>query len=485
MKQKILLVLLLFSSVIYIHSCSTNTKLSTKSQEAEKYYLEGIKDLDKLYYEGAIDNFKKSFEIDPNFAMASMQIALANIRTGKEDSANYFINLSWDLIENTTRYEKLRIRYTKYLIYKEYKKLEQTTDSLLYEYPNDIEVKKINALIQFNRKNFKIAREIFLDILESSPDYYMAYNMIGYSYFNQGYNKDAHNYFKKYIEKAPNQINPYDSMAEFYTLTGKYNEAIELLENILETKKDQIETNSVLASTIYTRLSISYFNLGQLEKSLKFAKLSTMKHTQKTASKMANTTLIDYYFRQKDILGLEKEFDRIKDKINPLTRDYLEVRINLCKDNFELASEKINSIKKRQTKSSQNTSKKSIIYITNILEGELFYHQKNYDEAIEKYDIAISIMEEKYYTSLLKIHKLISMFNAGQQEEAISELECTLSRNPNDAYALFYISTFYYKMNNFEEAKYYVNHFLDQWKNASNNNKLFKKAQFIAEQIGD
>ncbi len=52
------------------------------------------------------------------------------------------------------------------------------------------------------------------------PDVAAINNVLGYNYLNRKDNQKAKEYFEKYISMRPDGYNPYDSMGEFYLLTG-------------------------------------------------------------------------------------------------------------------------------------------------------------------------------------------------------------------------------------------------------------------------
>jgi tetratricopeptide (TPR) repeat protein len=58
------------------------------------------------------------------------------------------------------------------------------------------------------------------------PKYSPAYNILGYSYRQQGHYSEAEQAFRKYINLIPNDPNPYDSYAELLLKTGRFDDSI-------------------------------------------------------------------------------------------------------------------------------------------------------------------------------------------------------------------------------------------------------------------
>jgi len=466
--------------IIILSSCGKKSEWTTKSDEALDFYLKGREAHVSFNSGKALDLYKKSFQADTSFAVVALFLADIYFDDGNKDSAKYFIEKSHQLVTKASRYEKLIINstYAKFMGNGEKAKLME--DSLMTEYADRLDVKAMIARKAFANADYDLCREKYFEIIEEYPEYAMAYNMIGYSYAMQGYYRDAQMYFKKYVETAPNILNPYDSMAEFYMITGKYHETIDFLGKLVDEKKSSLDQNRFLAAVIYLKIADAYQNLGQLSKAIEYAEIAkNYLNSVQAAMHQINNFLFYLYFDLDDVDGMKNEYDRIKSNIPKVESNYLNILVKIKERNYIGAEKEIDDFcSKIQYK------EKNYIKFVAILEGELAFARERYAVASDKFKTAVGIKGD-IYPARIQNKYYISLGLDGKIDEAIEGLESILAKNPNNPVSLINICQFYYENDEVNKAKFYMQHLLKLWENADKDSPMMLRAMELKQNLQD
>ena len=83
--------------------------VSTRSEEAYKYFLQGSTDLDNMQYTKARESLEKAVEIDPEFAIAYSQLADAYAGEGNTPAFKQALEKAHSLSKNAPEKERLQI----------------------------------------------------------------------------------------------------------------------------------------------------------------------------------------------------------------------------------------------------------------------------------------------------------------------------------------------------------------------------------------
>jgi len=209
--------------------------VTTHSEEAYRYYLEGVDYFYKLYTAEAEKSFRKALELDSTFAMAYFW--LANAKSGEERNT---------LIAKAVQYsDKVSPKEKEFI-----KCLEAGTsgnqaleikilEKLIERYPDDKEAYFLLASIyQLQLREFERAVVYLNKAITIDPLYKLGYNMLAYAYNELGDFEKSIWAINKYISLAPNEANPYDTRGDLYTYNGKLDQAIESYRKSLEIKPD-------------------------------------------------------------------------------------------------------------------------------------------------------------------------------------------------------------------------------------------------------
>jgi tetratricopeptide (TPR) repeat protein len=198
--------------------------VTTHSQEAYRYYLEGLELLDKYYVSDAEASFRKAVELDSTFAMALYN--LAAITVGKERE---------DLVERALRHSANASRIERYFIeafeafnrhdYEEsIRRLQKITD--IEPDHKDTELTMGIIYSQFLGEQeagiYHLKRTLEIDPLCKT-----AYNTMAYAYERSGDQDSSLWAINKYIDLAPDEANPYDTRGDLYAFSGRLDRAME------------------------------------------------------------------------------------------------------------------------------------------------------------------------------------------------------------------------------------------------------------------
>jgi tetratricopeptide (TPR) repeat protein len=237
-RRVILAVFVLLVAVSAIYALMDKKKVTTSSDEAYRAYLMGEELGYKLYTKEALQEFEKAIRLDPDFAMAYAMAARLYFGFDRMDEYKQAKEKALSLLDNVKDFEKLQIR----LIFAESDNDTDARDKILKElverFPDKFETRVYVAGRQWMNGEMDKAIEGYLKIVETDPDYALAYNSLGYLYYRTGQYDKSLEYLNKYAEIAAGQANPQDSKGEILLYLGRYDEALEAFKKADSIKQD-------------------------------------------------------------------------------------------------------------------------------------------------------------------------------------------------------------------------------------------------------
>jgi tetratricopeptide (TPR) repeat protein len=197
--------------------------VTTKSDEARSEFLQGRALADKLLAQDSLAHFDRAISLDSEFAAAELARANASATAGEFfDHQQKAVKLA----DKASEGEKLMILASQAGANGDPTKQKEYLEKLVSEYPGDERAQFTLAGYYFGQNEFAQAVEHCKKAAEIAANYSPAYNILGYSYRQQGDYASAEQAFKKYIELIPNDPNPYDSYAELLLKMGRFEESI-------------------------------------------------------------------------------------------------------------------------------------------------------------------------------------------------------------------------------------------------------------------
>ncbi len=200
--------------------------LSTQSETAKRAYQAASYLGSNIRFDAARVEIKKAIEADPDFFMAYVYdyqvLARDEQKPAVLDKA-----LAIDP-SNFTEAEKIMRRQMQAWKTDPKAKIAEAMKELTTAYPNTPEAYEwayLHALFTDGDKDAGL--EYAKKLIALSPDFGPVYNGVGYIYMGKKEMDKAKAAFEKYIELAPAEANAYDSMGEYYDISGDYAKAAE------------------------------------------------------------------------------------------------------------------------------------------------------------------------------------------------------------------------------------------------------------------
>jgi tetratricopeptide (TPR) repeat protein len=219
--------------------------LTTKSDEARQYFLEGRELQEKLRGTESLVYFRKAVEADSTFAMAYLYLAFAQ-SSARDFFSNYYQSTS--LLGDVSEGERLWILSVEAGINGEAGKQENLLTRLVKAYPNDERAHTQLGNFYFGRQDYPQAIAEYEQARAIDPKLSQIYNQLGYSYRFLGQYEKAETAFKEYTKLIPNDPNPYDSYAELLMKTGRFRESLEMYRKALQLNSRFIVSHLGIAS---------------------------------------------------------------------------------------------------------------------------------------------------------------------------------------------------------------------------------------------
>jgi len=221
--------------------------ITTSSDKALSYYLEGRDFAEKLRAEEARQAFEKAIAEDPDFAMA--YVNAANVQP---DSKGFFemLDKAVALADKVSEGERLLILGAQaganglpMLQREHYQKLVQA-------YPNDERAHNILGNHYFGLQEYPKSIEVYEKALAINPEFSPPYNQLGYAHrFLENFDA-AEQAFTKYIELIPDDPNPHDSYAELLLKMGRYEESLESYRKALSVDPNFVASHVGIATNL-------------------------------------------------------------------------------------------------------------------------------------------------------------------------------------------------------------------------------------------
>lgn len=416
---------LLFAGNSFADDQSGKIPITTSSEEALKYYLQGRDLADKLRRQESLKFFEKAVTADSSFALAYLYLSRYQ-PSAKGIFENF--NKAKLLIGKISEGERLWILGREAeingfpMIQRElYKKLVES-------YPQDERSHHLLGNLYFNQQEYNLAVEEYKKAIKINPDFSLPYNQLGYVYRLLVNYKEAEKVFKKYLELIPNDPNPHDSYAELLMKIGKYDESIESYKKALSLNPNFVGSHIGIAvcynykgkhkkarkqlqklydiarddgerRRVHFALAVSYVDEGKMDKALKeLEKGYALAETIDDASAMADdldlmgNILLEGGKYDKALAKYEKEVELIeksdlsKEVKDNIKRRYLfdAARVSLMKKDLADAKTKSDEYYKK-AKAIDNLFD---IQLAHELRGMIALEEKDFDKALEEFQKA-------------------------------------------------------------------------------------------------
>jgi len=214
-------------------------EVTTSSMDAYKYYLQARDAYDKLYFDDVVKFAQQAITLDTTFAAVYLYQAMADGALNNILERNRDFEKAKSYSEKTSEKERFYIDAYYYgYIKKDTKKQLTILKLLAKKYPKEKQVGFDLGNYYYKQGLYKQGIKFLNKALQLDANYGAAMNLIAYCYIGLGNYERAIEYFKKYAMVAPNDANPFDSMADLYFRIGRINEATLNYQKALSIKPD-------------------------------------------------------------------------------------------------------------------------------------------------------------------------------------------------------------------------------------------------------
>jgi tetratricopeptide (TPR) repeat protein len=211
--------------------------VTTHSQEAYRFYVEGMDYTNKYYWTEAEKSFKKALEYDSTFAMAYFRLSILAYYTGNPVRKGLSAR-AMKYSDKVSQKEKLYIQALEAGTLGNDAQFIKVMQKIVERYPDEKEAflwlgQAHRGLRKFDESIHYLSKAIELDSL-----YKEAYNILAYAFDESGDFEKSIWAINRYIELAPDEPNPYDSRADLYAWNGKIDLAVESYKKAIEMEPD-------------------------------------------------------------------------------------------------------------------------------------------------------------------------------------------------------------------------------------------------------
>jgi serine/threonine protein kinase/tetratricopeptide (TPR) repeat protein len=206
------------------------SNVTTTSNEAYKYFIQGNELKAKWRFSEARPFYELAIKHDSTFALAYYQLGKwIYLPLGLHKKSEKALSKAMKYLEQASDQESLGWKWDYYL----HRNIDKS-DSLIKEYIEKYGLdKKAHyrlGCIHRIKKEYKQAIEEFNEVLRLDPEHGSSKNQLGYCYLFQGNYQQALDYFKKGVASSPENANTYDCLADAYRGMGDIERMISSLK---------------------------------------------------------------------------------------------------------------------------------------------------------------------------------------------------------------------------------------------------------------
>ncbi|MFH2037259.1 MAG: tetratricopeptide repeat protein [Candidatus Zixiibacteriota bacterium] len=221
---------LLLPKEAYAETDRPVSEITTTSEKAYKYYLDGVDKVQKLYYYEAISSFDSALAYDSTFAMAYYYLSMTKDQK--------YIDKAIEYSNNATSLEKSYILCRQAEIGNDLELARTIAQEIVEKYPDEKDAYFLIGKYYFYQLKQRESIPYLYKVIEIDPRARNAYNLLAFAY-DELQNIDSSIWaIDKYIEIAPDEANPYNTRGHLYAINGKIDEAIRSYQISLDKKPD-------------------------------------------------------------------------------------------------------------------------------------------------------------------------------------------------------------------------------------------------------
>ena len=220
-----LLFLFVAQNAVSQETDSRNVPVTTDSEQALVLFNEGMDALDDVLLVTASEKFTRAAELDPDFIMPRVMMALGYLYNNDIENFKLHANKAVKSRAYLTSSEKLLQQAMKALVEDPQADVTQYGKKLVEIHPESVLAHQLLANFQNLAKDYEGAIKTYQSALEITREPAPIYNALGYAYMATNQMDKAKESFEKYLKAAPNSANAHDSMGDYYAKTQAFEQA--------------------------------------------------------------------------------------------------------------------------------------------------------------------------------------------------------------------------------------------------------------------
>ncbi|UCG61777.1 MAG: protein kinase [Candidatus Zixiibacteriota bacterium] len=209
-------------------------ELTTSSEEAYRYYMEGLEFQNKHELTEARGHFLRAVELDSTFAMALCRLGW--LSEGNEGLKA--LEAAMKLRDKATEKERLHILARYHLSRYDFGTAEGVLRRFVKSYPDEKEAWYDLGVVYAQRGHMDSGIICLEQVIQLDPFWEEPFNRLAYWYDRQGQYESSIQAIDKNIQLAPGDPNPYDTKGELLALQGQLDEAKQAFARALEISPD-------------------------------------------------------------------------------------------------------------------------------------------------------------------------------------------------------------------------------------------------------
>ncbi|NNE44926.1 MAG: protein kinase, partial [Gemmatimonadetes bacterium] len=210
------------------------TDVTSTSLEAWRAYEEGRKALDGFRVPDALASFHRAIELDPDFAVAHMEISQAYDLLGHNDKVIEHFERAVELADRLPERQRQLVRARMEIRDDEDERAEERLEDLIARFPDEVDAYlTLEGLVGGKQGRLDRGLEVMERAVRANPHSSRLRNNYAYALHRNGRYSEAIRELETYQRLEPNEPNPIDSLAEVYLIVGQPERALEKYGDVL------------------------------------------------------------------------------------------------------------------------------------------------------------------------------------------------------------------------------------------------------------
>ena len=213
--------------------------VTTSSMDAYRYYAAGINESQRARYDRAMPQLEKATEIDPNFALAYVKMAVAAGNMGRSNDRDRYAQRALALVDHLTPRERYYIEGYYYSNQLEtLSKAIGAYEKVLELYPDHSASRNNLSVMYMRTEQFDKAVPHLSLLRESGFEFPGAAGNLAESYIGLGRNDEAVQVLREFAEKFPDNENAHDNLGFTLLSSNRLDDAEQSFRKALELRPE-------------------------------------------------------------------------------------------------------------------------------------------------------------------------------------------------------------------------------------------------------